>query len=197
MKTAIALLACLVLLPFLFSERESGFMFRPQPLEERAREIWSGAQPAISQCLDNRPVGDMALANALIAIELDRTNQLERLVEEALIRTAMSLGFSPPDLSVGPAQIRLSTAGKLLGEDYGRKQTVDALFEPCKNLNVARRLIKSYRARCASPAGHTCRTIVARRYNGQRAVNQANLAYLHVFEAVYSISVSQHQRSWR
>jgi hypothetical protein len=50
------------------------------------------------------------LAKALIAVEKVATSRLERWLEEVVVRSAVAVHVAPPDWSIGPAQIRISTA---------------------------------------------------------------------------------------
>lgn len=64
-----------------------------------------------AQCHVARAEDDFdTLADAVIAVESIGTDPLQRWLEEMLVRGAALSGFPAWDLSVGPAQIRISTA---------------------------------------------------------------------------------------
>jgi len=85
------------------------------------------------------------LMQAIIIAERHATPTLERAVETAVVWTAAALGLKPPDLSIGPGQIKPSTALAALGDtqetDELPASLAERLLDACGNLNTGARVI--------------------------------------------------------
>lgn len=155
-------------------------------------------------CSIARPLDDHdLLAGALAAVESLNTGFLERNIEEVLVRLAVFARLPVPDFSIGPGQIRPSTAkaairdgkaGGLSPGDLGSAQQAIALqlLDPCSALDWAARILKGYEPAPAAPTGRLNREAVmdlAGKYNSQMmaATNEAVVANYLYRELIYQV----------
>lgn len=115
------------------------------------------------------------LMQAITIAETHATLMIERAVETAVVWTAAALGLKPPDLSIGPGQIKPSTALAALGNTQipvaaePPASLARRLLDTCGNLNIGARVILWIAATTGisleEPGAWEIQTI-ARYYNG-------------------------------
>jgi hypothetical protein len=152
---------------------------------ERASQIWAAARPLLQKCHEVRPARS-ALADAIIAIEIDRRSSWEPAAEHLALRVAAMIGVRPPDFSFGPAQVRPSVLQRDGLAPGGVETAARLSTDPCYSIAMADQIVAEKWRSCRRREGpRICFVAVARDYNGQSTYAPHNIAYLKVLRALY------------
>lgn len=140
------------------------------------------------------------LALAAVAVEKFHRNALHRRLEWAYVRTYSFLFGRLPDISLGPAQIRVGSVRRIaaeIGDARGPyailrgsdKELTEALLDECKSLNLAATMMFHYLSKaakeesCVPDERHGCPSteeIAAANYAGHRRKTHAVIDYAPV-----------------
>jgi hypothetical protein len=86
------------------------------------------------------------LTNSIVTIESWARGPFERAVEIGVVKLFLKLGIDPPDLSIGIAQMRISTARKTVKALYASEisdiEIVSSLADTCEAYELARNHIQ-------------------------------------------------------
>ncbi|MBU2583137.1 MAG: hypothetical protein KJ622_15620 [Alphaproteobacteria bacterium] len=143
------------------------------------------------------------LAGALAAVERLNTSIIEHAVEAAVVRAAVLAGLPVPDFSIGPGQIRPSTAAAAVRKigsaepeatqlATGRPQIALELLSECASLDWGVAVLKMLSPPRLAAAGEFSREAVmdlAGKYNSQftAASNEAVVANYLYRELTYQV----------
>jgi hypothetical protein len=137
------------------------------------------------------------LAVAIVAVEKFNRNVIQRFAERTYARLYRSAFGQLPDLSFGPAQIRLSLLRRIAAErpDWPRvaawrrmsdDQLLDKLWQECDALKIVATIVvyQSDRLRQPSNGGFVADADVAAAYAGQRRRTAAPIDYASIVETM-------------
>jgi len=139
------------------------------------------------------------LARAIFAVETLASGPLERAAENLLVWGSLALGRVPPDFSIGPGQIRRSTAERarsaLRADELSvvplvSREIIQALLKPCEALRIGSLILERDIHAQLDAQGLLPRPEILRAasiWNGQSSHDQgeASLAGLRYRELVY------------
>jgi hypothetical protein len=143
----------------------------------------------------------LKLAQAIFAVERVASGYLKRGSSNFLVFLCLRFGFSPPDFSLGPGQIKVSTLRKAQSEDI---KTVlkqdgarpwDIILDSCRSLGIAVMLLRDEMQIKTDSTGLLPRSEVlraAKLWNGQANPTSAEgaIANTRYRELVYQTFVS-------
>jgi hypothetical protein len=141
----------------------------------------------------SEPVDVPALTIAIAAAERYNRNSFNRMLEAGVARLSLALGGSLPEFTYGAAQIRASTARRLVREELGGfaladRDLLELLTNDCQNLHLAAKYVNELAIRYHD-GGKTDEIIsrVATRYNGMATPNVNGFLYRDAVLGAYHL----------
>ncbi|MGE0628002.1 MAG: hypothetical protein AB7O43_09285 [Hyphomicrobiaceae bacterium] len=190
---------------FGFDERQDVVRLAAKDIRAAGKELAARHRASRARCQAVRASDEFdALADAVIAVEMLGTGPVQRWLEGVLVRGAVLSGLPVWDLSVGPAQIRVSTAVAAAGWAASERLASAGQGEPDRN-RIALELLSSCGARAwagrvlmmlasqlqAGPASLDRDAVLrlAAAFNGQETVPDKEAAIAHYVyrELVYQV----------
>lgn len=149
-------------------------------------------------CPINRSLEDLdTFVEALISVEMLGTGRPQRELESLLVRGAILMGLPPPDLSIGPAQIRISTATAAATDQLQEEIQPTAgialqLLSACGARSWARLILKkaaSEKNIVTQPLRRADIDLLAGHFNGQKTYSNTESAIANYMyrELVYQV----------
>jgi hypothetical protein len=141
------------------------------------------------------------LSDAFIAVESLGAGWLERTVEAWLVRAGRLTGLAPPDISIGPGQVRISTAvaaaqwAAVHHRDLlrlSKQEVMERLLSVCGSRRLVVRVLEMLIDKGGLGDGSLDRQLIARLarlYNGQETIdgNESAIANHLYRELVYHV----------
>jgi hypothetical protein len=153
----------------------------------------------------------LKLAQAIFAVEQLASGPLKRGSSNFLIFLFLRFGFSPPDFSLGPGQIKVSTLRKAQSENIktvlkqAGARPWDIILDSCRSLDIAVMLLRDEMQIKADTSGLLPRSEVlraAKLWNGQASTASAEGAIANaryrelVYQTFVSLRFSQISQNW-
>ncbi len=162
-------------------EREKFSRLVASNLHAASEQLSLNAEAAVAPCRVLMHGGDdiTALADAFLAVESLSTGIVERKVEGWLVRLGHLTGLASPDFSIGPGQVRLSTAAAALHwgtahnwpvSPLSKRELSEQLLSVCGSRLMIRLILEMLiqkDEKSTTPLDRRSIASLARLYNGQ------------------------------